>query len=71
MLTLHQQATRFAPSAVGTWVGQHKLGPGRLFVSEDAALREIAERLCELSALTRREPDFETTRHASGSITVR
>jgi hypothetical protein len=71
MLTLHQQATRFAPPAVGAWVATHKLGPGRGFLDEDRALREVSERLCELSALTQREPTFTTKRHASGAITVR
>jgi hypothetical protein len=71
MLTLHQQATRFAPPAVGAWVSTHKLGPGRVFLDEDRALREVAERLCELSGVAGRAPAFETKRHASGSITVR
>ena len=71
MLTLHQTATRFAPPAVSVWVGQHKLGPGRLFLTEDAALWEVCERLCAMAAIVRREPTLSTERHDSGAITVR
>ena len=75
MFLMHQNSGRFAKSAVSAWCGRNKLGPGRRFVSEDAAMREACERLSHLyqEGGIRPDPneDLSTHRHGSGGLTIR
>lgn len=70
MFGLIQNATRFAKPAVSAWVGHHKIDRNKRFVSEDAALENVCERLVELSTITRIDPAPVIHRKPDGAITV-
>lgn len=71
MFGLIQNATRFAKPAVFAWVGHHKIDRNKRFVSEDAALKNVCERLVELSTITRIDPALPVIhRKPDGAITV-
>jgi hypothetical protein len=62
---------RAAPAAIVGWAATHGISPGRLYVSLDAALREVCERLVEAGAVVRVDPEPETGRRPDGTVAVR
>ena len=73
MYRMFQIAGRFSPAGVGTWMGQHKIDPGHLFVSEEAAMKDACERMIGLAKIAgvRLDPEPTAHRNASGSLTIR
>lgn len=75
MFKMYQSAGRFSKPAVSTWIGTHKIDPGKLFVSEDAAMLDVCSRISEMcriaGSICNPDVDLSATRNAKGNLTIR
>lgn len=67
MFSIRQTVTRAAPAVIICWAARRGISPGRRYVSFDAALREVSERLIEAGDLAGVDPDPETGWRADGT----
>jgi hypothetical protein len=70
VFSIRQTLTRAAQPAIIGWAATHGISPGRLYVSLDAALREVCERLVEAGGVVRLEPEPEVDVPAKGTWLV-